>query len=499
MSKVSGFIKATLNLFKAVPDLSNEKFSAYTLNNEKNLARGFFVTETAFKVCPAVAAASILKFIDEKYGYNILELNQGFYKSFRTVTKLSPQEILANKLLHYMSTYGFERLGIFNRALVYIPNDALELPADAKPVKITVIDAIDNAEIEERLNTLLQSSAALSEETLDDIVTIVNFLGIELNVDDIPNKEFAIRLCEILNILPKDPAKFLRYMIYVTTGATLLIKSGATAYQIRRAKKKSEVVDEFDNVCVNKEDLKSLIKEFNLKSRREKVSPFDDYFSRYIARNGLEKLASTFHRFKPLWLAFKPHSNYLRQTVNKMRKLADRCHKPVSPKFLECLTSASEIDSNQLKRELSKITTYRKISLANAILYRRAHPESIFYCLRNDKIFVDDYSGSLKFDAQPVLDVIIESIAKDIRANVQGKKIYIPSAKKNSSAIFLTVRPTDSAAIQSSSASTGSTSSTMTARNAASIWICTSIPKMSTSAGTTISTWKMSSTPESAR
>ena len=305
MSKVSGFIKATLNLFKAVPDLSNEKFSAYTLNNEKNLARGFFVTETAFKVCPAVAAASILKFIDEKYGYNILELNQGFYKSFRTVTKLSPQEILANKLLHYMSTYGFERLGIFNRALVYIPNDALELPADAKPVKITVIDAIDNAEIEERLNTLLQSSAALSEETLDDIVTIVNFLGIELNVDDIPNKEFAIRLCEILNILPKDPAKFLRYMIYVTTGATLLIKSGATAYQIRRAKKKSEVVDEFDNVCVNKEDLKSLIKEFNLKSRREKVSPFEKADIDFVEKIFVELYPTQDYLFKNRFEQYK--------------------------------------------------------------------------------------------------------------------------------------------------------------------------------------------------
>ena len=426
MSKIFSFVKATLNLFKAVPDLSNEKFPAYTLDNEKNLTHGFFVTEKAFKLCPAVADTSILKFIDEKYGYNILELNQGFYKSFRTVANLSPQEILANKLLHYMSTYGFERLGIFNSALVYIPNDALELPANAKPVKITVIDGIDNAEIEERLNTLVKSSAALSEETLGDLVTIVKFLGIELNVDDIPNKEFAIRLCEILNILPKDPAQFLRYMIYVTTGTTLLIKNGATAYQIRHAKEKSEIIDEFDNVCVKEEDLKKLIEEFDLKSKREKVSPFDDYFERYIARNGIEKLASAFHRFKPLWLAFKPHSDYLRRTVNKMRKLADRYHKPVTPKFLERLTSASEIDLKQLKRELGKVTTYRKISLANAILYRSAQPKDIFYNLRNDKIFVDDYSGSLKFDAQPVIEVILESIVKDIRANVQGKKIYIP-------------------------------------------------------------------------
>lgn len=487
MINVTSFIKATLNLFKAVPNLENETFPAHTLDNEKNLMHGFFVTETAFRLCPTVADPSILKFIDEKYGYNILELNQGFYKSFRTVVNLSPQEILANKLLHYMSTYGFERLGIFNRALVYIPNDALELPANAKPVKITIIDAIDNAEIEERLDTLVKSSAALSEETLNDIVAIVEFLGIELNVDDVHNKEFAIRLCEILNILPKDPVQFLRYMIYVATGETLLIKSGAAVYKIRNSKIKNE-------------DLKKIIAAFQLNIKQNICEPrFDGYFSRYIERNGIEKLASVFHRFKPLWIAFKPHSDYLRQTVNKMRKLADRYHKPAPPKFLERLTSASEIDLKQLRNELGKITTYRKISLANAILYRRAHPESIFYCLRNNKVFVDDYSGSLKFDAQEILAVIVSSIIKDVSANVQGKKIYIPErftyaapvSEKNSSATFPTARPISSAVIPSSSASTGSTSSMNWAMNSASIWICTSIPKMSTSAGTTISATKI--------
>ena len=37
------------------------------------------------------------------------------------------------------------------------------------------------------------------------------------------------------------------------------------------------------------------------------------------------------------------------------------------------------------------------------------------------------YSGSIKFDARKVLDVIVDSIAEDIRPNIQGKKIYIPA------------------------------------------------------------------------
>lgn len=391
VDEIFDFVRATLSLFKAAPTLENENFAAYTLNNEKNLANGFFITDAAFKVCPCIADEKIFPLLKDKFGYNIFELNQGFYKSFGTVAGSTPQKLLINKLLHYFSTYGMESLGIFDRELVYVPNDALELPADAKPIKITVIDAIDNAEIETRAVKMINSGAALSEETINDLFSVIAFLDINLNVDDVPNKEFAMRLCERLKILPADPVQFLRLMIYIATGSTLLIKDVKTINGIRNSKEK-----------------------------------FDGYFAKYINDNGLSKLASVFHRFKPLWLAFKPRSDYMRLTINKMRKLADRCHKPVKPKLLETLTAAQEINLDELKRELAKVTPYKKISLANAILYRQAAPDSIIYNIRNGKAFVDEYSGGLKFDAQKVLDAVIDSIAGDVAENVRGKKIYIP-------------------------------------------------------------------------
>lgn len=390
-NEIFDFVQACLNLFKAVPNLEGERFPAYPLNNERNLANGFFVTDKAFKVCPCVASEKIRDFIKDKYGYNIFELNQGFYKSFRTVANLTPQKILINKLLHYMSTYGMESLGIFDRELVYIPNDALELPEDAKPVKVTIIDAIDNAEIEARTVKLINSGAALSEETINDLVTVVKFLKLKLNVDNVPNKEFAIRLRVLLNIMPKDPVQFLRCMIYLATGSTLLIKDEKTITGIKNSKEN-----------------------------------FDAYFLRYIYNSGFIKLSSIFYRFKPLWLAFKPHSKYLRSTINKMRRLADCCHRPVKPQLLEYLTSAQSVNLNELKAELAKVTPYKKISLANAILYRLAAPDSIVYNIRNGKAFVDAYNGDLKFNTSEILDVIINSIAEDIKPNVAGKRIYIP-------------------------------------------------------------------------
>ncbi|MBR3498488.1 MAG: hypothetical protein IKO05_05785 [Selenomonadaceae bacterium] len=394
VNEVFDFVKAVLNLFKAVPKLEEKNFSEYTLDNEKNLAEGFFVTEEAFKFCPPVADEKILSFIKEKFGQNIFELNRGFYKSFATVAASSQEKILANKLLHYMSTYGLESFGLFDRELVYIPNDALELPEDAKPIKIFVVNALDDAEIKSRAVKMIQSGAALSKETLDDLAAVIKFLGIELNFDDVPNKEFAIRLFKLLNILPDDPVQFLRFMIYDLTGSTLLIKDKDTIFRL--------CYSDYSYVDV------------------------DEKFSRYISKNGLAKLAGVFHRFKPLWLAFKPHSDYMRATINKMRKLADRHHKPLTPKLLERLTSAEKISLDELKAELANVTVFKKVSLANALLYRSAAPESIVYNIRNGKAFAEDFHGGLKFDAQKILDAIVGSIVEDLSPNVSGKKIFIP-------------------------------------------------------------------------
>ena len=391
-NEIFDFVRAVLNLFKAVPKLDEKNFPPQTLDNEKNLANGFFITEEAFKVCPLVADEKILAFIKDKFGQNIFELNRGFYKSFATVADSTPEKILANKLLHYMSTYGLESFGLFDRELVYIPNDALELPADAKPIKIFVVNALDDAEIKSRALKMIQSGAALSKETLEDLIAVIKFLGMELNVDDVPNKEFAIRLCKLLNILPDDPVQFLRCIIYDLAGSTLLIKDAATIFALKNSD-----------------------------------ADVDEKFSRYIERNGLAKLAGVFHRFKPLWLAFKPHSAYMRATINKMRKLADRHHKPLTPKLLERLTSAEKISLDELKAELANVTPFRKVSLANALLYRTAAPVSIVYNIRNGKAFAEDFHGGLKFDAQKILDVIVGSIVEDLSPNVSGKKIFIPA------------------------------------------------------------------------
>lgn len=385
---MKNFIKAVITLFKALPSVQNVSDEKISLSDESIITKGFFITEPARNACPI--DEEFLKFIEEKFGYDIFQLNQGFYKSFKTVTELTPQKILANKLLHYMSTYNFELLGIFSHDTVFLPPADLELPADAKPIKLTIINSISNEEIINRVNQMIMSGIALSDETLENLVTIIKYLEMKLDIDAVPNKELRVRLCEILNIFPKNPAEFLRYMIYKTCGSTLLIKS-------------PEVISTIKNNAVDS----------------------DKFFGAYISINGIEKLAEIFHRYKPLWLAFKSHSKFLASTVNKMRKLADKYHKPLTPKLLETLTSSTKINFDELKSELERVTVFKKISLANAILFRTAAPENIAYFIRNGKVFAEEYDKKFKLNYQ-ILSAIMDSIVKTVRPNVEGKKIYLP-------------------------------------------------------------------------
>ena len=178
-NKQNRLIEATLSLFKAVPSAPNTLHTPAKLYNEINVEHGFYITEKAYKKCPQIAAPENLELIEKLYGYDIIELNRGFYKSFGTVKNTDVKDLLANQILHYFTTYGLELLGIRNENVVYIPNDVLELPTDAKPVKITIIDFISREEIKQRTIKLITSGMALSKDTLNHILTIIQELKLK--------------------------------------------------------------------------------------------------------------------------------------------------------------------------------------------------------------------------------------------------------------------------------------------------------------------------------
>ncbi len=375
-------ICASLNLFKAVPDTKEKTTKKYD-----SLKNGVFITDDAYDHCNI--SYDIYSKIISDYGFDLNKLNNSF-KTFKQVANQSLEELFADQVMHYFTTYGLEALGVFNHDYVYIPNKELNLPEDAQPIKVTVINYISTEELRSRIVSMLSSGIALKKSTQDDILNLIMYYQFDFknDIENFKNKEFNIRLYDYYNITPKNGVEWLRYVVYKITGSSMLIKNKITYQSIVSSGSATNVYG-------------------------------------YFATADFTELASIFYRYKLIFLAIKKACPKAAYYINQIRRLANQYHRPVKKKILDRITSDPKIDFDDLKKELQKVTIYKKISLANAILFRRFDPKAIAYFVRNGRAFASEYNDKhINYDN--VLNIIMKSIVDDIRPQVEGKSIYIP-------------------------------------------------------------------------
>jgi len=418
-------MKATIKLFKALPVRTKAKKLPTKELLEATIKRGFVFS-------PEVIANyfdynELIRLVEEVFGITGEKANASFHKSWKKVKDTDMEQLIVEQVAHYLTTYGkrdpegylrekdqqgwgvsnlsdkildlpdLELEKLYDVDYVYIPKEILTIPGlDVDELKLIVIKGYTRLELKEKLLKLLDSGIALKEDTIDDVVDVSLFVEIdEKDIGKIKNKEVKVILYEYLNLFPVSPVEFLRYIVYVATDETLLIKSKQLIDKIKEKK----------NVKVAK-----LIK---------------DYSKKY----GLETLAETFYRFKPIWLAFRTNQE-LKSTINKMRKMAVECHVPMPEDYLNSVTAnikkGHRTILDRVEKELKKVNVFRKIRLAYALKYRTKDVDSILFRIRNGKAYATDFHFSNKATAQAVLDVVLASIAEDVEKNVKGKNIYIP-------------------------------------------------------------------------
>ena len=73
-------IEATLYLFKAVPEVETEQTSLDFSLFDTTLD-GYLISKDAIEKCPQILASKNLATIKKFYGYDIRELNRGFYQN----------------------------------------------------------------------------------------------------------------------------------------------------------------------------------------------------------------------------------------------------------------------------------------------------------------------------------------------------------------------------------------------------------------------------------
>jgi hypothetical protein len=378
-------MEKTIKLFKAL-EVENKKLSRPSKTFlEETLKYGVVFSPNVIANYNEPELISIAREI----GVTSRELNNSFHKSWEKVKNTPMSQLFMEQVIHYFTTYGLELFGAYSKDTIFIP--AEELNVIKNEIELIFIKGLTRKEIKERLLTLLETGVALSQETVDDCVS----LSIELKIDSldrINNKEVRVALGLKLGLVPSDPTEFLRLLIYKATKKTLLIKDGGTISAIKESK---------DDDCIKLLQL------------------YDDKY-------GLDKLSEIFYRFKPLFLAFK-YSKTGKTLVNRMRKYAIDNHKPMKEDYLNSITHLNKVDKTKLSEELEKANIFRKIRLAYALKFRlKEDNHSIMYRVRNGKAYSKEFNYDKKAYVQIIYNLVVDSIVKDIKQNVKGKKIHIP-------------------------------------------------------------------------
>lgn len=384
---------SVLRLFRALPIKRHGEVRIRDEVMEETVKHGFIFSPEVMNDYPESDLLKLTEFL----GLNAEQMNSSFHKSWKKVKDADIEQLVIEQILHYITTYGFEALGIYHKDSVYIPNEELKIP-DLKidEIRLVVIKGYTKAEIKEKLIALLDTGIALKEETAKDVVDIATWVKLkESEIEAIRNKEVKVMLYELLDKFPENPVEFLRYIVYRSTSKALLIKNPATIQAIKA-----------------NQNLSAL-----------------NLLDKYEDKHGLERLAEIFYRFKPLFLAFKTNSG-LKQIVNRIRKLAIKYHKPMREDLLNEVTAyiktGRKLDIRLLKEELKRVSIFRSIRLAYALKYRTTNADSIMYRIRNGKGYSTEFSFDHVDEANDVLDIVVAHVVSRLKKKLEGKKIFIP-------------------------------------------------------------------------
>lgn len=359
-------------IFNPIP-VQGADFSAWTIPQG-------YVLDTTIPITKNVTNAV------ESYILDGIKMNATFHKSWSKVANASMIELVIEQLLHYLSTYGDMRGGI-----VYVPTEELNIP-EVKSMPIFYVRSLSKQDIADEI--VMMSEFALKEETLDDIMYLIDELGLYQDYlcdRTIANNELNIRLYDYLGTAPQEPVEFIRYMIYKLTGTSLIINSKQLKEQLEQA------------------DYRTVDKLMQL------------------APSNIE-MAKVFYRYKDILLAIRKAASNT-TPFNKIRKLANYYHVPVGVDYLNDITrqiADGEFRLKDFEYAIDDASFTRKARILPALSVRLYELNGMLYRIRNGKGYVKTASDS-HYDSDSLLDaidVVLNSIANN---NVYAERYFIPS------------------------------------------------------------------------
>lgn len=346
--------EAIVDEFKAVLISDDKKRSSETNLDilQKALQHGVLINSECFIGHDEHNLKKLVDYIIGKYGVNANKLNSTFYKRFSDVESRSELQLRTEQLLHYMSTYGSGYEG--TNGHIYEPEFLRDIDLDVKH-QLTYIDAITKGQLVEKVKNILTSGIALSELTQAHLLMMIEDLKLKIDyVDQISNREFMCRLCKKLGLLPQDFDEFTRYMVYLATGSTLLIKSKATYNQL--------AMDGVDAV------------------------ELQQAFNQYVNTFGIEQVAKNITRYRKLYLLIR--KNLInKKDLNKALKLSKKLYVPRKQSPLEHVLDSS-LSMNEIESAIERAPIYKLVKVYNYVDRSMENGQARYFKVRNGKSFL---------------------------------------------------------------------------------------------------------------
>ena len=386
-------LMSTLKLFKAVPTKNQKKENPSKKMSQFTIANGFIFAPHVVANYSEKELRVIADVIIEEFNITPEQMNSSFHKNWGKVRDAPMTQLIWEQAFHYMTTYGYEAMGVFDKNLVFIPNERFDVPNFEGGLKLTLINGYTKKQLKEKLLNIINSGMAM--ESINDLVEVAKFVDLtEDEVINIKNKEVRTNMYSVLDLIPEDPVELLRLALFETTEQTLLINNKKTTLLIKGSKKGADVAD---------------------------------FFEQYDEEFGYRRLAEIFNRFKPLFLAFKDIG--MESIINKISHLSKTYHKTMKYSYLNNITAmlnrGEVINSKVLAQELDHVNIFRKIRLIQSLKYRISGNNSIMYKVRNGKAYATNFNFTNIKGAEKISGIILKSIASDLK-HLKGKEFYIP-------------------------------------------------------------------------
>lgn len=315
-----------------------------------------------------------------------------FHKSLERVAEASMEDLVAEQLVHYFSTYGLETFGL--KAIPYIPPETLNLDLDASVNKrgFTVIKVVDELTAIQYIDNYFKTTLAPNKMFVEDIIKLLRYTTLE--PEEIASFELKCAQYNRIGLVPTDGTTFLRFLVYEITNSTMLIKNRETINRIKGG-----------------------------------VMNFPHLFKYFDSAN-LTKCAEVFYRFKPLFLAFKSYP-YCASYINKIRRLAVKYHKPLSDINVQNVSKLFAEDRfEDAVLAIQKASNRQLIKLYN---YFKDVSDSddktcAIYTIRNGKSYFDNsIEPKSRIETKSALAVVWAELCSRFRGTLKEKTFFIPS------------------------------------------------------------------------